>query len=140
MTAAELAALHAAAFRDPRPWSQAEFEALLTSPLCFLLSGEGGFLLGRVAGDEAELLTLAVDPAARRAGRGRALVLEFLSQSAERGAAQAFLEVASDNAAALALYRATGWTEAGRRRAYYGAGRDALVMRHDLTGGGVDPQ
>lgn len=137
MTPAELAALHAVGFRHPRPWTEAEFADLLTSGHSFLLSEGRGFLLGRVAGDEAELLTLAVDPAARRAGCGRALVLQFLGEVTRRGAVQAFLEVASDNAPALALYRATGWAETGRRRAYYGAGRDALVMRHDLAAAGA---
>lgn len=134
MTPAELAALHARCFAVPRPWNEGEFAGLLASSGCLLHATDDGFLLGRVAGGEAELLTLAVDPSARCTGQGRELVGRFLATSAAQGAEAAFLEVASDNDAALALYRATGWTPAGRRRNYYAPGIDALVMRHALAG------
>lgn len=93
-----------------------------------------GFLLGRIVGDEAELLTLAVAPEARGQGEGRALVRRFLEDCSVRGAAAVFLEVAADNAAAIRLYRATGWSQVGQRRNYYAPGLDALVMRQDLAG------
>ena len=70
MTAAEMADVHAAAFTTPRPWSEAEIADLLASPLCFALTEPGGFLLGRVVAGEAELLTIAVAPDARRRGLG----------------------------------------------------------------------
>lgn len=134
MTPAALAALHAACFTTPRPWSEAEFASVLAAPGALLLTSDHGFLLGRVAAGEAELLTLAVAPAARRTGEGRDLVRRFLAAAEGQGATVAFLEVASDNPAAQALYRATGWHEAGRRRGYYAPGVDALVLRRDLTG------
>ncbi|MDO5369712.1 GNAT family N-acetyltransferase [Paracoccus sp. (in: a-proteobacteria)] len=134
MTPRELAELHARCFVTPRPWNEAEFAALLSSAACVLHETAGGFLLGRIAGGEAELLTLAVDPAARRAGRGRDLVRRFQAACAAAGAEAAFLEVASDNAPALALYRACGWSPAGLRRNYYAPGIDAVVMRHPLSG------
>lgn len=132
MTPEALAALHASCFRVPRPWTAAEFAALAASPGVFLLTEAGGFLLGRVAAGEAELLTLAVPGPARRRGIGRALVAGFEREAARRGAATAFLEVASDNAAASALYRGAGWHQAGRRAGYYGAGIDALILRRGL--------
>ncbi len=132
MTPAALARLHAACFGVPRPWTAAEFAALLADPAVFVCARRGGAALGRVAADEAELLTIAVEPAARRQGLGRALLAEVLAQAAARGAARLFLEVAADNAPALKLYRAAGFAEAGRRRGYYaGSGRapvDAIVM------------
>lgn len=134
MTPAALAALHAACFTTPRPWSEAEFASVLAAPGALLLTSDHGFLLGRVAAGEAELLTLAVAPAARRTGEGRDLVRRFLAAAEGQGATVAFLEVASDNPVAQALYRATGWHEAGRRRGYYALGVDALVLRRDLTG------
>lgn len=134
MSPAELAALHARCFVTPRPWTEAEFLGLLASPGCVLCTSPGGFLLGRIAAGEAELLTLAVDPAARRCGQGRDLVERFLAACVAQAAEVAFLEVASDNAAAAALYRATGWVPTGRRRNYYAAGVDAVVMRHALGG------
>jgi len=132
MTPEALAALHARCFSTPRPWSAAEFEDLLASRFCFLLTAPGGFLLGRVIADEAELLTVAVDPDQRRQGTGRKLLSRFPETSENRGATTAFLEVAEDNSAARALYAGAGWAESGRRRAYYhrpdGSAVDALLL------------
>lgn len=135
MTPDDLAAIHARCFTRPRPWSAAEFAALLDSPRAFLLTRPQGFLLGQTVADEAELLTLAVAPDARRQGIARDLIAEFAATSRARGAAQAFLEVAADNAAAQALYHAAGWRESGRRRRYYGPDLDALVMTLRLAPG-----
>lgn len=133
MSADTLADLHLRCFGShPRPWSAAEIEDLLTSPLNFLIDAPQGFLIGRSVVDEAELLTLAVAPEARRQGVARALMAQFRATSLSRGAAQAFLEVASDNAAALALYTADGWERAGLRRHYYAPGIDAILMRRPL--------
>ncbi|WP_303731113.1 GNAT family N-acetyltransferase [Paracoccus solventivorans] len=134
MTPQELAALHCRCFTVPRPWTAAEFAALLPDSGTMLHTSPQGFLLGRIAGDEAELLTLAVAPEARGQGEGRALVRRFLKDCSARGAVAVFLEVAADNAAAIGLYRATGWRQVGQRRSYYAPGLDALVMRHDLAG------
>lgn len=128
MTPDRLAGLHARCFTRPRPWTSAGFAGFLNSPHVFLLSRPHGFLLGRVVADEAELLTLAIAPDARRLGIGRDLVAEFAATSQARGATRAFLEVAADNIPAQALYRAAGWQDAGRRRRYYGADLDAIVM------------
>ena len=66
MTPKALAQLHAACFTTPRPWAADEFAALLATPGILLLTADDGFLLGRVAAGEAELLTLAIDPALHR--------------------------------------------------------------------------
>ena len=100
--------------------------------LNFLLIRPQGFLLGRSVSDEAELLTLAVAPEARRMGVARALLAEFAHTSHARGAREAFLEVASDNAPAIALYASAGWQRAGTRRDYYAPGIDAMVMRREM--------
>jgi ribosomal-protein-alanine N-acetyltransferase len=135
-----LAALHARSFTTPRPWSAAEFAAFLGDPLAFLLvEGDAGFLLGRAAAGEAELLTLAVAPEARNRGLGLRLVSRFLYQARLRGAEVAFLEVAADNAPARAVYGRGGFRETGRRPGYYrdadGRPVDALVMTRVLTDG-----
>ena len=135
MTPEMLARIHAASFTHPRPWTAAEFTALQTDPANFLIAHETGFILGRTVLDEAELLTLAVDPKARRQGTGATLLRAFETEAITRGAATAFLEVASDNAPAQALYRGAGWHEAGRRRNYYAAGIDAMVLRKDFRTG-----
>ncbi|WP_347311134.1 ribosomal protein S18-alanine N-acetyltransferase [Defluviimonas sp. SAOS-178_SWC] len=132
----ELAAIHAESFTVPRPWGADEIAGTLTQPGSFLLTAADGFLIGRVIAGEAELLTLAVRPAGRRRGTGALLVGAFLDASRVQKAERAFLEVAADNAAARALYRRAGFSEAGRRRAYYrtpdGVAVDAIVMSLDL--------
>ncbi|RME14900.1 MAG: GNAT family N-acetyltransferase [Alphaproteobacteria bacterium] len=137
MTPAQMAALHARAFPRERPWSAAEIAALMDTPGGFAVTGPSGFALGRAIAGEAELLTIAVAPEARRQGRGRALLAAFEAEAARRGAARGFLEVAEDNAAARALYAAAGWQETGRRPGYYalaGGGRvDALLMDKALA-------
>jgi ribosomal-protein-alanine N-acetyltransferase len=142
MIAAVLAALHQRCFTTPRPWTAAEIAGLLQDPLCFLrIEGQKtdpkGFLIGRAVAGEAELLTVAVQPEARRAGIGQRLLAEFETTSRTRHAETAFLEVAADNAAAQALYAGRGFAVTGRRKGYYhrpdGSKVDALVMALDLT-------
>jgi ribosomal-protein-alanine N-acetyltransferase len=141
-TAAEtpaMAAAHALAFEAS--WREDEFEDLLEGEgiYGFLAQDDEplGVILCRVAIDEVEILTLGVTPAARRNGVAQALMVAGLGAARQRGAAQAFLEVAVDNEAAIALYERLGFHRAGKRLYYYdrgAAGRmDALVMRLDLT-------
>lgn len=140
MTPEALALLHAQAFATPRPWSAGEFAGFLARPECFVVTAPGGFLVASAVAGEAEVLTLAVAPEARRQGIARGLVAGFLAQAAARGAQAAFLEVAADNAAALALYQALGFVVAGRRKDYYrtpqGLRIDAVVMTRRLAEAG----
>jgi ribosomal-protein-alanine N-acetyltransferase len=134
-----LARLHAACFETPRPWSAAEFASLMDGPGAILIAEADGFVLGRALAGEAEILTIAVRPTARRKGIGARLVADFIAAARDAGAGTVFLEVAADNTAARGLYHATGFVEAGRRRAYYrtpqGDAVDALVLRYGLTQG-----
>lgn len=142
MTADQLAALHAACFAVPRPWAAAEFESLLTSPQVVLITAPHGFALGRVITDEAELLTIAVHPDARRQGVGRKLLSDLIDRVAACGAEALFLEVSTRNDSAIALYRAAGFAETGRRKAYYSDGPhqvDALVMRLEIDTNRTSP-
>jgi ribosomal-protein-alanine N-acetyltransferase len=131
---APLAALHAACFADA--WDARALGELLAGPGVFAVSLPEGFLLARVAADEAEILTLAVRPEARRRGIGAALVAAAASQAQSRGAGALFLEVGVANTAARALYAGLGLAEAGRRKGYYAqpgaAPEDALVLRSNL--------
>lgn len=131
-----LARLHARCFQRPRPWSEAEFTALLADPSVFLCENGQGFALGRSVLDEAELLTLAVDPDQRRKGAGTTLLRDYHHHAIERGARTAFLEVAADNDAAIALYLAAGYKAQGRRPGYYRAPGtapvDALILQRRL--------
>ena len=136
MTPAELADLHARCFATPKPWSMREFQDLLCDTHTVLVGTANGFALGRVIADEAELLTIAVEPGYRRKGLGRRLLTDLERASEARGATRCFLEVATDNHAAIALYNSAGYREVGRRSEYYrpagGIAMDAIVLSHDF--------
>lgn len=131
-SAVDMAAIHAAAFETPRPWSEAEFHDLIAAPGSVIIGERDGFALGRVIAGEAELLTIAVLPDARRRGLGGRILAGFIDAARSRGAASIWLEVAADNPTALALYRRVGFVQTGRRRGYYrapdGTAVDAVVM------------
>jgi [ribosomal protein S18]-alanine N-acetyltransferase len=95
------------------------------------LTGYAGMLF--TGGPEADVLTLAVDPACWGRGIGTALLTALVAEAGNRGCAEVFLEVREDNPRARALYRRHGFAEVGVRRGYYQpSGTDAIVMRKDL--------
>ncbi len=126
---APLAALHASAFAEA--WSAEAICELLSTPGAFAFFQPGGFILARAAGGEAEILTLAVAPAMRRHGLGRALVRAAASHAQSMGAFVLFLEVAAANDAAYGLYQGLGFAKVGMRKAYYG-GQDADILKAAL--------
>lgn len=131
-----LAAIHAAAFVGAEAWDAALFARQLAMPGVFgLLHPHAGLVLARLAADEAEILTLAVAPPARRRGVGMNLVRKAAAEAAARGGGTLFLEVSARNAAARALYGAAGFRQVGRRRSYYADGSDALVLALPLSPG-----
>ncbi|WP_428376298.1 GNAT family N-acetyltransferase [Lichenicoccus sp.] len=132
--AAILAPLHAAAFAGGETWDALAFAGLLDLPGCFaVLADAAGLALFRVAGDESEVLTIGVRPAARGAGVAGGLLDAGMTECAGRGARLMLLEVADGNAPALALYRRRGFVEVGRRRGYYADGADALLLSGALA-------
>ena len=136
MTPEDMAATHAAAFDRGRAWDAGEFSALLGRPGCFAVGDARCFALVRVAADEAELLTIATHPEHRRRGLARAVMRDWQAKAAHRGATRAFLEVAADNDAAIALYEGCGFSHRAVRPGYYArtgtAPVDALLMDRDL--------
>jgi len=140
-----LAAVHRQAF--DRAWTALELQNLIDSPCTFALEAVAqagladplGFIVVRAVAGEAEILTLAVHPDARRRGLARALVQGAATTAQGLGAQTLWLEVAVDNMAAIALYGATGFRAAGKRPRYYartpGERVDALVMRRLLNSG-----
>jgi ribosomal-protein-alanine N-acetyltransferase len=130
-----LAALHGQAFQ--RPWDAAALQSLLAGPGVFAFAAASGFVLARAAAGEAEILTLAVIPSARGRGLGRDLMQAAASHAVSLGAQTLFLEVGTDNPAALALYNGLGFIRAGQRKGYYPdshsqSGGDALVLKAAL--------
>lgn len=137
------ARLHAQDFA--RPWSDGEIHSLLSKPGVFGYvarragkpgSKPGAFVLARMAADEAEILTIAVDRPLRRSGLGRQLMDAVLRHLHAERMAAVFLEVSERNHAAIALYRKLGFVQVGQRPGYYeipGRSREnAIVMRCDL--------
>jgi ribosomal-protein-alanine N-acetyltransferase len=140
--AADCARIHAAGFAYP--WGATELENMISDPNAIgtaavdpVTAKLRGFALSRLAADEAEILTIAVDPALRKTGVGRDLLRAHLAQVAAAGVAWLFLEVDENNGPALALYARFGFVKVGERQGYYkrpdGKPAAALVMRRDLT-------
>lgn len=133
---AGMARLHASAFTQSRPWSEVEFASLLTSPLTHAVGDDRCFALIRVIAGEAELLTIATSPDFQRQGLGRQVMQAWQNLARIHHATEAFLEVAADNEAAIALYLADGFAPCGSRTGYYSRKNatsvDAIVMRKSL--------
>ncbi len=141
--AADLSRIHAASFDDG--WTTQDFATWLarTEGIAVLALRERepvAFGLALAAGSDAELLTIATDPAQRRSGLGRQIFRALDAAAQARGLERWILEVARNNVAAQGLYKSHGFVEIGVRKAYYksGDGRvDALVMSRGVgpTGG-----
>jgi ribosomal-protein-alanine N-acetyltransferase len=138
--AAAIALLHGASFRQG--WSENDLEAMLldrnvVAHRAMMGRMVAGFILSRLIGDEAEILSVAVAAARRSRGLARALLNLHLRRLAGLGARTVFLEVDEDNSPARRLYQRAGFREVGRRPGYYQQGRDkaatALVLRRDLV-------
>ncbi|MDA7964073.1 GNAT family N-acetyltransferase [Ruegeria sp.] len=136
MTPLDMALTHAAAFRDARPWSAKEFADLLTNPFTQAIGDARCFALFQVIADEAELLTIATHPDNQRQGLALHRMADWHAAAQKQGATRAFLEVAADNAAAIALYESCGYSRCGMRKAYYqrkdGPNADAILMERAL--------
>jgi ribosomal-protein-alanine acetyltransferase len=87
--------------------------------VCMEAKQLAGVVAWREAGEEAEILNLAVAQAWRRKGIGRELMSTALKEAAEKGVQEVFLEVRESNVAARAFYMKLRFTETGRRRGYY---------------------
>lgn len=135
-----LAAIHRAAATADPAWSTDGYASLLATPGCFgFLCGDAaapaGFVLLRLAADEAEVLMIAVVPPRQRRGHARFLLDAAIAAARQAGATRLLLEVARDNDRARGLYAAAGFREIATRRGYYrrrGSPVDALVLERDL--------
>ena len=120
-------------------WPEPSVKEVVTSQGTLALLSEAagkaiGFLIGRQAADEAEILNLAVVKESRRRGEGGALLEAALEEFRARGVSRVFLEVRDSNGAGIAFYGKHGFSKIGRREGYY---RDpfesAIVMEKKLT-------
>jgi len=127
-------ALEAASFTNP--WSREMLVRELEEPTAarvYVLrlpdAPVAAFCSCWVIGDELHINTIAVDPARRRSGLGRALMEAVLAQVAEEEVTRATLEVRRSNLAAQRLYERLGFAVAGQRRNYYShPEEDALIL------------
>jgi [ribosomal protein S18]-alanine N-acetyltransferase len=122
-------------------WTRQMFAAEFAQPpsrRLYLVAEEGKEVVGYAGmmftgGSQADVVTLAVNPAQWGQGTGTALLTALVDEAGNRGCTEVLLEVREDNPRARQLYLRHGFTEVGIRRGYYQpAGVDALVMRKDL--------
>lgn len=136
--ASQIARLHADCF--PKGWNGDEMGLYLSNPAYKVLAARSsdtgeiaGFVIYRASGGEAEILSLAVAPIARRQGIARVLWQAACDDLQASSVARVVLEVGEANRAARALYGGFGFAQVGRRRAYYQAApgeprQDGLIM------------
>ena len=126
--------LHAILKESPEAaiWSQESLGKSLSGGIGWVAeadAGIAGFLVGRVAADEFEILNLAVKTALRRKGIATRLVSRATEDARAVGARSAFLEVRASNAGAIAFYSRMRFLQCGRRPNYYsGPVEDAVML------------
>jgi [ribosomal protein S18]-alanine N-acetyltransferase len=143
---AEVVELEDAVFGDEAWTTQMLLGELDQQPASrhYLVAAEGDKIVGYggllAAGDQGDVVTLAVAAGHWGRGIGSALLEALMAEAIRRGCRELFLEVRTDNVRAQQLYRRYNFTEIGIRRGYYQpSGTDALVMRRGLaTGEPVD--
>ena len=121
---AALSKMHAECFPN-KPWTADDFKGLKKSGAEIIMS-DNGFAVWRVAGDDAEIITIGVRPTARRSGIADTLVA-IMEKDVRGRAKKIFLEVANDNIAAIKLYKKNGFVRVGVRPKYYD-GIDGIIM------------
>lgn len=131
-----MAALEAAS--QPRPWTEGVFRDELAADNRVYLVADDDRVIGfggvMVVGEEAHVTNLLVDPAKRRRGVGRLLMVELIKAAIGEGARHLTLEVRSKSTAARSLYADLGLAPVGARKGYYDDD-DALVLwAHDIDG------
>jgi tRNA threonylcarbamoyladenosine biosynthesis protein TsaB len=127
--AALLAALHVESFGKER-WSLEQIQsslALKTTRGWGVFEGDEilGFILCQIIPKQSEVLTFCVRPSHRRRGVGERL-MRVSAETAKKTGSDLFLEVAADNAEAVAMYNKLGFRETGRRAGYYRHGASSV--------------
>jgi ribosomal-protein-alanine N-acetyltransferase len=142
LDAPAMARVHKTGFAHP--WDEGALRNLMDKPNCLTLAAFEsprelvGFIMTRQADKECEILTIISNNKKRRSGIATALLTHAFELSRQNNTDHMFLEVASGNKAAIALYKKHGFKEISRRKGYYQQGRntpeDALVMSKQLGG------
>lgn len=141
-----LAEIHSSSFSHA--WSDGELEKMLDNDnyICLVARAPykpgkppSGFIFVRSILDEAEVITIATKPSARRKGVARQLMHAAIRQLQHDRGSRLFLEVDALNEAAVRLYKTLGFKQVGTREGYYpdsssetGKTSTALVMQLEL--------
>lgn len=133
----ELAEMEAVCFPNASAhWTAEQYAQHMGSRGQITVADEAGFIVGRVAADEAEIISLGVLPDQRKDGHGTELLARFEKAALDQKANVIFLEVSAQNKAALALYKSREFLRVGRRRKYYendqGVAVDAFILKKML--------
>jgi len=125
----EIANLHKKCFPN-KPWSADDFRDLKKSG-CEIIMSQNGFIVYRTVADEAEIITIGVNPEMRRNGIASAMIGIIEKNIKNQGVKKIFLEVSATNIPAQKLYENLGYEVVGLRPGYYD-GVDAILMSKDL--------
>lgn len=124
------------------PWSTSQFKeefAGIPTTRFMSVAEDGNTIVGYCGvfvpapGIEADILTVAVLPAYRRQGIAKEFMRQIEAYAIEREASAMMLEVELSNESAIKLYEALGYMKISVRMDYYGPGKDAHVMRKELS-------
>jgi ribosomal-protein-alanine N-acetyltransferase len=130
-----------AGIRKPPGWRPADWSVLETRSLpgqevlvAHVRERALGVAVTAVTDGVCDLMLIAVDPDLSRAGLGAAMIEVACKLARPRGANRMMLEVSAHNEGASAFYRSIGFEQTGKRKGYFGAGHDALVMSRTIRG------
>ena len=133
-----MADLHSLCFKDiKKAFNEESMLSFLTDEKTHVFYDEISLAIIQVAGSEADLITLAVDPNQHQKGIASNLLHLVLSYLKGLNVKELFLEVAISNVAALKLYNNFGFRTCGVRKNYYSNDNctttDAATMVYNLS-------
>ena len=128
-----IVAIETAVFKPP--WTENDFRAEINDSnshsLLLVTSGLlAGYLFAKQAADEISLNKLCIHREYRERGWGKLLLRKFLGRH-RNTSRRMFLEVATTNTPAIALYRSCGFVVVRVRKKIYASGADALEMVYE---------
>ena len=132
-----IAELETICFSDP--WPDAAIRSELENPLSYwLVAVDGDLVVGYVGSQsvmgEADIMNVAVDPAYRRMGVAKNLLVRLERDLSAKEVYSLTLEVRASNAPAITLYDSLGFVQVGRRPNYYHKPKeDALILRKEWS-------